>query len=159
MSVSSGHSSAAVNGESILDSPSAKKSGAAELSPSALDLLFGRAQSARLPEASWAVQCIDMKGVRDDVSSKIVVKEGSLSSALCVAKIVHIRSNMSVNVFLLGKCVKPGTFGVSAAASTLPDVEDILDTIEAVRVCSRGLGIKEYPIAEPKCAYVDPQRN
>lgn len=44
---------------------------------------------------------------------------------------------MSVaSALLLGKSLKPGSLGISATVSTLSEVEQILNTAEAVKICS-----------------------
>lgn len=67
------------------------------------------------------------------------------------SKAVHIKS---VNL-LLGKPLKPASVVVRASVTTLSDVEQVVNTVEAIKVCSGG--IKGYPKAEPECAYDDPR--
>ncbi|KAM7284808.1 uncharacterized protein ISCGN_001902 [Ixodes scapularis] len=97
-------SSGIVSSEDVQASSSTEvHDGAAAPAPSTFDLLFENANSVTLPEASWAVHRVDMEGVRDVVYSKIVVSQGSPVSTLCISKAVHIKSDASVNVLLLGK--------------------------------------------------------
>ncbi|KAH9372240.1 hypothetical protein HPB48_003447 [Haemaphysalis longicornis] len=131
------------------------RTGTVELRPSAFDVLFESAQSSRLPESSWAVHRVDVEGIRDIVYSKMAVKQDSGATNLYIAKAVHIKSDMSVNIVLLGKSLKPVSAAVSASVTTLSDVEQVVNAVEAIKVCSGGPSIKEYPKAEPECAYGD----
>ncbi|KAH8035464.1 hypothetical protein HPB51_005699 [Rhipicephalus microplus] len=131
------------------------RTGIAELRPSAFDVLFESAQSARLPESSWAVHRVDMEGIRDIVYSKMTVKQDSAAANLYISKAVHIKSDMSVNIVLLGKSLKPAAAGLIASVTTLSDVEQVVNAVEAIKVCSGGPSIKEYTKAEPECAYGD----
>ncbi|KAL3179596.1 hypothetical protein MRX96_037978 [Rhipicephalus microplus] len=131
------------------------RTGIAELRPSAFDVLFESAQSARLPESSWAVHRVDMEGIRDIVYSKMAVKQDSAAANLYISKAVYIKSDMSVNIVLLGKSLKPAAAGLIASVTTLYDVEQVVNAVKAIKVCSGGPSIKEYPKAEPECAYGD----
>ncbi|KAM7289595.1 hypothetical protein ISCGN_029724 [Ixodes scapularis] len=109
------------------------RNGTAELAPSAFDVLFESAQSARLPEPSWAVHRLDMEGIGDVVYSKIAVKQDSVAPTLYISKAVHIKSDRSVNVLLLGKSVKPASVAISATVTTLSDVEQAVNAVKAIK--------------------------
>lgn len=98
-----------------------------------------------------------MEGIRDVVYSRIAVKQDSVAPTLYIPKAVHIKSDRSVNILLLGKSLKPASVAVSATVTTLSNVEQAVNAVEAIKVCSGGPCIKEYPKAEPECAYGDPQ--
>ncbi|KAH9382878.1 hypothetical protein HPB48_023496 [Haemaphysalis longicornis] len=109
------HDNPPENDDNTLDLSTENRTGIVELRPSAFDVLFESAQSARLPESSWAVHRVDMEGIRDIVYSKMAVKQESGATNLYIAKAVHIKSDMSVNIVLLGKSLKPAAAGLIAS--------------------------------------------
>ncbi|KAM7281641.1 hypothetical protein ISCGN_006005 [Ixodes scapularis] len=144
-------SSGIVSSEDVQASSSTEvHDGAAAPAPSTFDLLFENANSVTLPEASWAVHRVDMEGVRDVVYSKIVVSQGSPVSTLCISKAVHIKSDASVNVLLLGKLLDCDSVGVVQTVSTIADIEPILRTVEAIRICSGGTQYQGVPRSAPR---------
>lgn len=118
------------------------------------DDLFSIAKQLNLPSSSWAVHCIDVNGVRDIVFSELVVRHEPLVTAVHSPKTMHVNSDMSVSILLLGKPIE-SISGISTEFSSVADLEELLRALDAICICKGGPTIKMYPEVEPECAYID----
>ncbi|XP_077491004.1 uncharacterized protein LOC144101745 [Amblyomma americanum] len=121
---------------------------------SCFDDLFSIAKQIKLPSNSWGVHCVNVDGVRDIVFSELVVRHEPLVTAVHSPKTVHVKSDMSVSVLLLGKPVQ-SISGISTEFSSVAELEELLKALDAVCVCRGGPTLKMYPVVEPVCAYID----
>lgn len=135
-----------------LKSTNTDRAAAIMLTP--FDELFSAAKHLSLPSSSWAVHCIEENGVRDIVASEIVVEHKPPAIAVRTCKTVHVKSDMSVAILLMGKPVQTIS-GISTELSSASDLEQLLNALDSVRICKGGPEHKEYASIEPTCAYID----
>ncbi|KAH6937958.1 hypothetical protein HPB50_005470 [Hyalomma asiaticum] len=127
---------------------------------SVFDRLFASAATICLPSSSWAVHRIDSDGFKDVLFNDASVPRNSSDGPGVPfnRKSVHIKSDMTVQLFILGKPIQPTDVGISPLATSVFEVEDMVRAVANLDVCSGGPSLKDFPNVTPQCAYIDCER-
>ncbi|KAH6946345.1 hypothetical protein HPB50_012874 [Hyalomma asiaticum] len=127
---------------------------------SVFDRLFASAASICLPSSSWAVHRIDSDGFKDVLFNDASVPRNSSDGPGVPfnRKSVHIKSDMTVQLFILGKPIQPTDVGISPLATSVFEVEDMVRAVANLDVCSGGPSLKDFPNVTPQCVYIDCER-
>ncbi|KAL1486400.1 hypothetical protein MTO96_009177 [Rhipicephalus appendiculatus] len=107
-----------------------------------------------LPSSSWAIHCIAENGFRDIVASEIIVVHEPPVMAVRTLKTVHVKSDMSVAILVMGKPVQ-SIPGVGTELSSAIDLERLLKALDSVSTCRGGPEDKSCMPFELTCAYID----
>lgn len=118
------------------------------------DELFVAAKQISLPSSSWAVHCIEENGFRDIVASEIIVVHEPPAIAVRTLKTMHVKSDMSVAILVMGKPVQ-SVPGMGRELSSAIDLEQLLKALDSVSICKGGPKKNSYMPFELTCAHID----
>ncbi|KAH7965499.1 hypothetical protein HPB49_008485 [Dermacentor silvarum] len=143
------------------DSCCLAKTGESNSCDSLFERLFSAVSCVSLPQPSWAAHLINLAGVRDVVFIDAAVVHGTCdgSSVLFNRKILHVKSNMEVQVYVLDKLIDSAAVGVSPFATSALEVESMLKVVDGIDVCRGGPSLKDFPDVSPEYAFVDCQKS
>ncbi|XP_077502979.1 uncharacterized protein LOC144113650 [Amblyomma americanum] len=143
------------------DNACVAKSSENDSSHSSFEQLFSGVSCISLPQPSWAAHLINVAGVRDVVfiDAAVAHRTSDGSSVLFNRKAVHIKSDMTVQVYIFDKLIDPTAVGISPVATSPLEVQTMLKVVDNTDVCGGGPSLKDFPDVSPECAFVDSQKN
>lgn len=126
---------------------------------STFDELFESPARVELPSTTWGFHKLQVDELRNVVFSELRrVREPQCAadtSHIVTWKLVDIDQDMKLSVVLMGKPVSHELLGVSREVSTINEITSLLKHLENLHLCGGGPMTKEYPYAQPECAFVD----
>ncbi|XP_077535872.1 uncharacterized protein LOC144148165 [Haemaphysalis longicornis] len=129
----------------------------ADPSKTPFEILFNSAPSMCLPGPSWAAHRIDVEGIKDVLFNDACIRHSGASSAVFTKKTLHVKRDMSVQPYVLGKPVECSTVGINSFATSVSEVDAMLTAVDNVSVCCGGPSLESFPTVLPECASVDCQ--
>lgn len=110
----------------------------ADPSKTPFEILFNSAPSMCLPGPSWAAHRIDVEGIKDVLFNDACIRHSGASSAVFTKKTLHVKRDMSVQPYVLGKPVECSTVGINSFASSVSEVDAMLTAVDNVSVLWRA---------------------